>query len=109
MRNVTMLVVRTEHAQIIKVKGREAWALHALLQAGTAGLAPIDRPAPRWSCYVHRLRRRGLDIQTIRERHRGPYSGAHGRYRLSEAVEVIEVRSEGGSAVRAQSCNGASF
>jgi hypothetical protein len=37
--------------------GRVAWALGELIDAGPAGCTPIDHPGPRWSSYVHRLRR----------------------------------------------------
>lgn len=73
------------------VKGREAWTLLELLEAGPTGVSVIERPAPRWSCYVHRLRRRGLAIETIRESHSGPYAGTHGRYVLRDAIELVGI------------------
>lgn len=72
------------------VKGRMAWALHELVHAGERGCTPIDRPAPRWSDYVHKLRKAGLDIETLDEAHGGAYSGSHGRYVLRSPVQVIE-------------------
>ena len=71
-------------------KGRDAWALSALLKAGTRGCTPIDHPGPRWSGYVFNLKRKhGLDIETITESHSGPFAGSHARYRLRSNVEVI--------------------
>ncbi len=72
------------------VKGRMAWALHELVHAGERGCTPIDRPAPRWSDYVHKLRKAGLAIETLDEAHGGAYSGSHGRYVLRSPVQVIE-------------------
>jgi hypothetical protein len=78
---------------VFTVKGREAWALDRLLKAGEAGCTPIDQPAPRWSDYVFKLRRRGLAVETIHESHGGAYSGHHARYQLRSPVKVLaEVR-----------------
>ena len=83
------------------VIGRIAWALDALVKAGPKGCTPIDTPGPRWSSYVHRLRRdHGLAIETHHENHGGPFPGAHGRYVLTTAVEIVS-RSDGGQAVAA--------
>jgi hypothetical protein len=72
--------------------GRFAWTLQQLAQAGNEGVTPLDRPAPRWSHYVHRLRRSGVPIETINETHTGPYAGRHGRYRLTVPVEILQVQ-----------------
>src|SRR3712207_8850999 len=45
--------------QNIVLPGREAWAMENLLRQGEKGCTPIDVPGPRWSSYVHKLRRRG--------------------------------------------------
>ena len=83
------------------VTGRTAWALDALVKAGPKGCTPIDTPGPRWSSYVHRLRRdHGLAIETHHENHGGPFPGAHGRYVLTTPVEIVS-RSDGGQAVAA--------
>ena len=76
-------------------RGREAWALAELVAAGPDGLTTLQRPAPRWSDYVFRLRRAGVGIATETENHGGPYSGHHGRYRLTVSVSVIEVKTVG--------------
>ncbi len=68
----------------ISLHGRLRWALEALIRAGETGCTPIDQPAPRWSGYIHILRREfGVAIETIRETHGGPFPGRHGRYRLA--------------------------
>ncbi|WP_299812505.1 hypothetical protein [uncultured Roseibium sp.] len=69
--------------------GRNAWALSKLIDAGEKGCTPIDTPGPRWSGYVHNLRADGLDIETVTERHGGPYKGTHARYVLRSPVMVI--------------------
>lgn len=69
--------------------GREAWAFQHLHRAGDIGVTALERPAPRWSHYIMMLRRAGLDIETIMERHGGPYSGSHGRYVLRSRVTVL--------------------
>ena len=73
------------------VKGRFAWALVRLVGAGENGCTPIDYPGPRWSHYVHVLRRTGLEIETVQEKHAGPYPGRHARYVLRSAVEVVSI------------------
>ena len=71
----------------IEAKGRDAWALDQLIAAGRKGCTPIERPAPRWSAYVHRLRELGVPIETNWESHGGPYAGKHGRYVLRADVQ----------------------
>ncbi len=86
--------------QVLELKGRDAWALGELIRVGDDGCTPIDTPGPRWSSYVHKLRRRGLDVQTVTETHDGPFKGTHARYilrtmvhRLSEPTAAIASRS----------------
>ena len=71
-----------------KIAGRDAWALMQLVAAGTKGVTPIERPAPRWSAYIHNLRKVGLAIETKHESHGGPFPGTHGRYVLQNQVEM---------------------
>jgi len=73
----------------IKAKGRQAWALDRLTEAGSQGCTPIIEPAPRWSAYVHRLRQRGVPIETLHEPHSGEFSGTHARYILRARVEQV--------------------
>ncbi len=70
----------------LELSGREEWALSHLIAAGEAGCTPIDTPGPRWSDYVFKLRRRGVDIRTITETHGGQFSGHHARYVLRSRV-----------------------
>lgn len=71
------------------LKGREAWAFAELHKAGEVGCTPITRPAPRWSAYIHRLRRYGMHIESVTEPHGGPYAGNHCRYILRSSVAII--------------------
>lgn len=92
--NIVSITVRVGDDGPVKTfKGRFAWTLAELIAAGTRGVTPLERPAPRWSHYVHRLRRDGVPVQTIDEPHTGTYAGRHGRYLLDCPVTVIrEVR-----------------
>lgn len=78
------------------VKGREAWALMHLINAGNAGCSPLEYPAIRWAAYVHDLRHDfGLIIETEHEAHGGPFPGSHARYRLkSDAVCLDDQEQE---------------
>jgi hypothetical protein len=73
-------------------EGRAAWALSELLTAGGGGCTPITHPGPRWSDYVFKLRREGLNIETITEKHGGVYAGHHARYVLRTPVSVVELK-----------------
>ncbi len=78
--------------QIKTFEGRMAWALNQLLAAGSGGCTPITHPGPRWSDYVFKLRRDGLNIETVTETHGGTYAGHHARYVLRTPMAVIEMR-----------------
>jgi hypothetical protein len=91
MSNVTRISYRIGTAGPVRfVRGRNAWTLDRLLAAGERGVTPIEQPAPRWSQYVAILRGQGLSIETIEERHGGPFRGWHGRYVLRSPVQVVE-------------------
>lgn len=74
----------------IVVSGRDRWALEALIAAGRAGCTPIDTPGPRWSGYVHNLRGLGVAIETVTEKHDGPFAGTHARYVLRCRAERVQ-------------------
>lgn len=88
---VVTLRVRREDSFQFMVHGREAWALHELIEAGERGCTPINNPAPRWSHYTWLLRKRGLVVETIHEPHGGAYSGTHARYVLRTPLQIIET------------------
>ncbi len=74
---------------IVRCRGRVAWTLIELIRAGSGGVAPVERPAPRWSDYVAKLRGKGLIIETVEERHAGRFPGRHGRYVLQTPVRLL--------------------
>ena len=78
----------------IEAKGRDAWALDRLHEAGPKGCTPITEPAPRWSAYVHNLRALKVPIETLHEPHGGEFSGTHARYVLRGTVTPM---TEGGT------------
>ncbi len=73
----------------VTAHGRDAWALLELYRAGDGGCTPLTHPGPRWSGYVHKLRRRGLQIETVPERHGGPFAGRHARYVLRSVIRIV--------------------
>lgn len=76
----------------VTVKGRDAWALSELLKAGDRGCTPIDHPGPRWSGYVHKLKRKyGIQVESINERHGGKFAGRHVRYVLRSVVLILSA------------------
>jgi hypothetical protein len=89
VKQLTVQIGGTEGA-ILTFRDRLAWALLSLIEAGEAGVAPLERPAPRWSRYVSNLRQKGLGIETVLERHGGPYASRRGRYILRSPIEIID-------------------
>ena len=87
--NITVRIVAS--GIVLRFRGRDAWALHCLIAVGERGCTPICHPGPRWSGYVFKLRRAGLDVETITEKHAAPYAGTHARYVLRTPVEIIDV------------------
>jgi hypothetical protein len=96
MKQYQILTIKAQvkGGKVIVVRGRDAWALLELKATNDNGCTPIDHPGPRWSGYVHKLRKAGLVIETIREAHGGPFSGQHARYVLRSLVTILEK--EGG-------------
>jgi hypothetical protein len=87
-----VVYVAVEISGAIKIlRGRHAWALFELISGGIVGVTPIERPAPRWSHYIFKLRRAGIIIETIDERHSGPFAGSHARYLFRSPLHVIET------------------
>jgi hypothetical protein len=90
-RRVPFNVTEGADVRTINPAGRDAWALGELILAGAAGCTPIDNPGPRWSGYVHKLKRiYGLDIESITEMHGGDYAGKHARYVLRSKVRFAD-------------------
>ena len=72
-------------------KGRSAWALNELIKAGIAGITSLENPAPRLAAYIAKLRKGGVNIETIHEAHGGAFAGRHARYVLRSPITVIET------------------
>jgi hypothetical protein len=89
MNNRLTINVQLENGENIRLTGRLAWTLLRLVDAGERGCTPIEKPAPRWSDYVFQLRGMGIVIETIHERHGGPFPGTHGRYVLRSKVTIL--------------------
>jgi hypothetical protein len=88
-------IIVTVDGRTFTLKGRVAWALCELHRAGTRGVTPFDAPGPRWSAYVHALRREHLlDIETVHEKHGGPFPGQHARYILRSRVHIATAPEE---------------
>lgn len=68
---------------LVIAKGRNRWALEALIATGFKGCPPIDNPTPHWSAYVHKLRKAGVGIEAIAEKNSDPFTGHHARYVLT--------------------------
>lgn len=91
--NVNAITVRIgPDAPAKTYKGRVAWTLGRLIAAGERGCTPIDQPAPRWSHYVHELRKSGLQVETVNEKHSGPFSGTHARYVLRTPLQILNQK-----------------
>jgi hypothetical protein len=86
---VCFQILETPELGIQSAIGRNAWALLELQRVGDAGCTPITHPGPRWSGYVHKLRKRGLRIETVTERHGGPFPGHHARYVLRSKIQIL--------------------
>jgi hypothetical protein len=85
-----IVALRLADGAFLRIKGRDAWALLELVQAGSSGCTPLDNPGPRWAAYVHNLRKRyGFDVETRREHHRGPFPGCYARYVLLSQIEIV--------------------
>jgi hypothetical protein len=90
-KRIAFNVTEGEDVRTITPAGRDAWALSSLILAGAAGCTPIDNPGPRWSGYVHKLKRLyRLNIETITEMHGGEYAGKHARYVLRSRVTFAD-------------------
>lgn len=72
----------------ITLQGRSAWALLQLIDAGAQGVTPIECVGPRWAAYIHKLRKAGVAVETIRESHGGAFPGQHARYVLGAPVFI---------------------
>jgi hypothetical protein len=89
LRELTVQIGGT-NGPIFTFHDRPAWALDRLIEVGESGVTTLDWPAPRWSQYILMFRRHGIAIETILERHDGPYAGLRGRYILRCPAKIID-------------------
>jgi hypothetical protein len=78
--------------RVCEVEGQEARTLAALHDAGDAGITAlgVSTWALRLAHYVMKLKKLGLSIDMVREKHAGPVPGWHGRYILRSGVQILE-------------------
>ncbi len=93
MKDVVELLASIDGRSAVTIKGRYARCLHTLIQAGEKGVSPaMDDPMPRWSHYVFWLRsHHQVMIETVTEKHGGPYAGTHARYVLRSSVTLLRT------------------
>ncbi len=93
MMDVVELLASIDGRSAVIIKGRYARCLHTLTQAGEKGVSPaMDDPMPRWSHYVFWLRsHHQVIIETVTEKHGGPYAGTHARYVLRSMVTLLRT------------------
>lgn len=89
-RKLKIAIYENGGERLVSVRGRDAWALKQLLDAGSKGCTPIDNPAPRWSHYIWKLRQAGIPVETVTENHGGEYPGHHAKYRLTVPVRIVK-------------------
>ena len=77
--------------KIYEVLGQEARTLNALIAAGSGGITSLEMSswALRLAHYAMKLRRLGLDIETVREDHHHPVKGWHARYILKTSIQIL--------------------
>jgi hypothetical protein len=80
----------------INVPKRAAWFLEEVVKAGPEGVTAIEFPGVRIGDCILKLRKVGVEIETIYEPHGGEFRGRHGRYvlrsrvvRLSEHADTV--------------------
>lgn len=89
---VSLTVIIDQQSRPKTFCGRLAATLDLLIKSGERGITAFDNPGPRLSDYVFKLRKAGLTIETVWEKHSGPYAGEHGRYVLRTAVHRVSEK-----------------
>lgn len=74
----------------VLLSGYNRWALETLIAAGGKGCIPLELPAPRWSAYIHNLRRVGVPIATFAEPCSHSEKRKRCRYVLAASVEPVQ-------------------
>jgi hypothetical protein len=78
--------------RLYSVEGQESRTLQALVAAGSAGITALEVStwALRLAHHVWKLKKLGVTIDTVREKHAGPAPGVHGRYILRNSIEIVD-------------------
>ena len=86
-----LIDLRNELAEETKhqIEGAYTLRLRMLARIDARLMTPIDHPGPRWSGYVHKVRKLGLQIETMTDRHGGPFASHHARYVLCLRVCIL--------------------
>jgi hypothetical protein len=86
-----LIDLRNELAEETKhqIEGAYTLTLRMLARIDAQLMTPIDHSGPRWSGYVHKVRKLGLQIETMTERRGGPFAGHHARYVLFLRVCIL--------------------
>jgi hypothetical protein len=80
---------------VAALNGRNAQILDLLIDRGAAGLSAAEvAPGVRLAAHIERLRKAGVPINTVHERHGGPFAGHHARYRLAREVKRVPETAE---------------
>lgn len=90
------LVVCVPHGwNLVVQEGRNAQILDLLIDRGPDGLSAAEvAPGVRLAAHIERLRKAGVPIDTIHERHGGTFPGRHARYRLAREVRRVPETAE---------------
>ncbi|MGN7772170.1 winged helix domain-containing protein [Phyllobacterium sp. 22552] len=82
--------IRDEGKSFI-LTGRVAWTAEQLVKAGSQGITTMQFPGVRLSEHVRVLRHDfGIEIETIVEKHDGPFPGSHGIYKLVTELVILK-------------------
>lgn len=86
----TRFCVHTSDGRLLRLTlgGRCRWAIGKLMDAGEDGHDPVNDPRVRWSSYVHLLRQKGVEIETIWVKPPGSREARYCVYRLISKVTV---------------------
>lgn len=92
----TVALIEPDDERTLTFEGQEARTILALVEAGPRGVTSLEISswALRLAHYAMKLRRAGLVIDMVREKHDGPVRGHHGRYFLRSRVRLIDGGTE---------------
>ncbi|MDE3240721.1 MAG: hypothetical protein KGN33_17315 [Paracoccaceae bacterium] len=78
-----------EKTTVFLTEPRVIWALEHLIRAGKRGITTLENPAPRWSAYLHKIKRAGIPFTKVTEKHGGDFEGWHARFFIGEGVRIV--------------------